>query len=40
MINYKIEKGYPQTLGATPLKDGVLFAFESETPDCGLILKN
>ena len=31
MINYKIEKGYPQTLGATPLKDGVLFAFESET---------
>ncbi len=40
MINYKIEKGFPKTLGATPVKDGVLFAFESESPDCGLILKN
>jgi len=40
MINYKLEKGYPQTYGATPLKDGVLFTFECKGEDCGIILKN
>ena len=40
MISFKIEKGYPLNMGATPLKDGVLFAFECESDDCGLVLKN
>ena len=40
MINYKLEKGYPDTYGATPLNEGVLFVFESASEDCGIVLKN
>lgn len=40
MINYKLEKGFPFKLGATPIKDGVLFSFESESDNCGIVLKN
>ena len=40
MINYKLEKGYPDTYGATPLNNGVLFVFESASEDCGIVLKN
>ncbi|MBP5495528.1 MAG: hypothetical protein J6X97_10565 [Lachnospiraceae bacterium] len=40
MINYKLEKGYPFPCGATPVKDGVLFVFESDSDNCGIILKN
>ena len=40
MINFKLEKGYPCKCGATPLNDGVLFAFESDSDNCGIILKN
>ena len=40
MINFKLEKGYPCKCGATPVNDGVLFAFESDSDNCGIILKN
>ena len=40
MINYKLEKGYPDNYGATPLNDGVLFVFESDCEDCGIVLRN
>ena len=40
MINFKLEKGYPCKCGATPVNDGVLFAFESNSDNCGIILKN
>ena len=40
MINYKLEKGYPDTYGATPLNEGVLFVFESDCEDCGIVLRN
>ena len=40
MINYKLEKGYPHPCGATPVKDGVLFVFESDSDNSGIILKN
>ena len=40
MNNFKLEKGYPCKCGATPLNDGVLFAFESDSDNCGIILKN
>ncbi|MBO4783927.1 MAG: hypothetical protein J5521_04220, partial [Lachnospiraceae bacterium] len=40
MINYKLEKGYPLSYGATPVKDGVLFVFESDSDNSGIILKN
>ena len=40
MINYKLEKGYPLTMGATPVKDGVLFVFEACGQNCGIILKS
>ncbi len=40
MINFKTEKGNPLMMGATPLKDGALFSFESESDNCGIILKN
>ncbi|MBR4412328.1 MAG: hypothetical protein IKS60_01830 [Lachnospiraceae bacterium] len=40
MINYKLEKGYPLSCGATPVKDGVLFVFESDSDNSGIILKN
>ncbi len=40
MINYKLEKGYPDTYGATPLNEGVLFVFVSASEDCGIVLKN
>ena len=40
MINFKLEKGYPHPGGATPVNDGVLFVFESDSDNCGIILKN
>ena len=40
MINFKLEKGYPCKCGATPVNDGVLFTFESDSDNCGIILKN
>ena len=40
MNYFKLEKGYPCKCGATPLNDGVLFAFESDSDNCGIILKN
>ena len=40
MINFKLEKGYPCKCGATPVNEGVLFAFESDSDNCGIILKN
>jgi glycogen operon protein len=40
MINFKLEKGNPCKCGATPVNDGVLFAFESDSDNCGIILKN
>ena len=40
MNNFKLEKGYPCKCGATPVNDGVLFAFESDSDNCGIILKN
>ncbi|MBP5528501.1 MAG: hypothetical protein J6X80_00465 [Lachnospiraceae bacterium] len=40
MINFELEKGYPNTYGAVPVKDGVLFAFESDSENCGIVLKN
>ena len=40
MIYFKLEKGYPCKCGATPVNDGVLFSFESDSDNCGIILKN
>ena len=40
MINYVLEKGYLFPCGATPVKDGVLFVFECDSDDCGIVLKD